>query len=71
MIECKTQKGSITLKAIGDDVEIYADTMVIIKSVYRALAKNDKKLAEEYRQSIADGLTDPDSPFFEEVHRDD
>ena len=70
MIELKTQKGTIDLKAIGSNNDIFADTMVIIKSIYKAFAANDKESAEEYRKSIADALTNPASPFFKEVPRD-
>lgn len=70
MIELKTQKGTIDLKAIGDDTEIFADTMVIIKSIYKGLVANDKEAADKYRESIANALTNPASPFFKEVPND-
>ena len=70
MIELKTHQGTIDLKAIGSNADIFADTMVIIKSIYKAFAANDKEQADEYRKGIADALTNPTSPFFKEVPHD-
>lgn len=52
MIECKTSGGSISFDASGSTPELLADITWIILSVYSALSKSDKVLADFYREAL-------------------
>ena len=72
MLECNiTEKArDVKIVAIGDTRTLFADTVIVIKRIHRAIRMNNQQEAADYVKAIASILTDPDSPFWQEVENE-
>jgi hypothetical protein len=67
MIKAYTNYGTGEIQAKGTVSELYVDTMVIIKGLYKQVKKENPELAESYKRNIIRGI---ETAFMsdEEVH---
>ena len=65
MIKCEINRTINKITCSGTPIELTADCLILIRHLYEGLAtKIGVEIAEIFRKSLVEQLTNPDSTFF-------